>query len=785
MTLEHLTRPLSPTALKYSGLSLLLHRLQLSFKNSVELNKIIDSQLPTSRPRFQRQEIIIQGEVLELYYRDVLECIKSLFSNPEFAPYTKYTPEVHFKDIGKKVRLYHDMHTAKWWWETQAKIDAKSRGGTVIPIIISSDKTQVTVFRNKSAYPVYLTIGNIPKEIRRKPSCRAYILVRYLPTSRLLHITVKASRRRSMAHMFHACMNHILSSLKEPGKNGVILASGDGIRRRTHPIYATYVGDYPEQILVTCCTSGDCPQCEIPHLKVGEDDKTYPFRSLQKILDALSTIDRGPVAFIKACAEAGIKPIFDPFWEHLPHANPFASITPDILHQLLQGVLKHLKAWIIQAYGAAEIDARCRRLPPNHCVRIFMNGISTLSRVSGKEHGQIVKFLLALIVDIPLPNGVSSMPIVICLRSLLDFLHYAQYPVHSDATLAILDRSLKQFHANKHIFVQLGVRTKFRIPKLHFLSHYVALIRLFGTLDNFNTENTERLHIDMAKDAYRASNRKDEYPQMTLWLERKEKVMRHAKFIDLRKAGERPVEYAPSVSGVGFDEARELYGCSFFEAALCRFRAQLDDPSLQGQALERAVEGVHLQFARVSAFHRIKFVREDPFTHIVGTIDAIHAQPSRRDARRNHLIPGRFDTALIRVNDDRDVNSLRAYRVGRVRLAFSITQAKAAVFYNGVPAAKIPKHLAYIEWFSLFPARPEPNHLQYKISRSTLNGGPVASIIDLSRILSSIQLLPKFGPIAPREWTSSNVLDKCNTFFVSSFGSDDRFINGILAQGCH
>jgi hypothetical protein len=47
--------------------------------------------------------------------------------------------------------------------------------------------------------------------------------------------------------------------------------------------------------------------------------------------------------------------------------------------------------------------------------------------------------------------------------------------------------------------------------------------RLFGTTDNYNTEYTEQLHIDLAKEAYRSTNFKDELPQMTLWLERKEK----------------------------------------------------------------------------------------------------------------------------------------------------------------------------------------------------------------------------------------------------------------------
>ncbi len=36
--------------------------------------------------------------------------------------------------------------------------------------------------------------------------------------------------------------------------------------------------------------------------------------------------------------------------------------------------------------------------------------------------------------------------------------------------------------------------------------------------DNFNTEYTERLHINLAKDAFHMTNTKDKYPQMTAWL---------------------------------------------------------------------------------------------------------------------------------------------------------------------------------------------------------------------------------------------------------------------------
>lgn len=127
----------------------------------------------------------------------------------------------------------------------------------MVPIIISSDKTQLTQFRNKAAYPVYLTIGNLPKHIRRKPSRQGQVLLAYLPTTKLGHIANKASRRRCMSNLFHSCMAHILAPLEHAGKAGVDMVSGDGAVRRCFPIYATFVGDYPEQLLVTLIKNGE------------------------------------------------------------------------------------------------------------------------------------------------------------------------------------------------------------------------------------------------------------------------------------------------------------------------------------------------------------------------------------------------------------------------------------------------------------------------------------------------------------------------------------------------
>ncbi|KAI0821653.1 hypothetical protein BC628DRAFT_1491058 [Trametes gibbosa] len=510
----------------------LKEHLGLSFSSSRELNMIIDQKLGARRPPFERHEVIVAGEAFEVYYRDVLGCIKALFGDPEFAPFLLTTPERHFTDDDQTARVYFDMNTGDWWWTVQEALDRQQEGSTVIPVIISSDKTQLTMIGNKSAYPVYMTIGNLPKDIRCKPSRRGQILLAYLPTSKLEHIANKAARRRTLANLYHACLSRVLAPLETAGYEGLAVASGDGLVRRGHPIFAVHVGDYPEQLLVTGCKNGECPKCQIPRTELGRDSDTdRPLRSLQKVLDALATLDEGPREYAKMCQEAGIKPLFHPFWERLPFTNIFEAITPDLLHQLYQGVVKHLISWIQDAFGPAEIDARCASLPPNHSLRHFTNGISRLSRVTGGEHQDMCRILLGLVIGLPLHNGASPVRLVRATRALLDFLYLAQYPAHTTDTLKLLDGALQAFHANKSIFVDLGIREHFKLPKLHFLDHYRHCIELYGTTDNYDTQFSERLHIDFTKEAYRATNHKDEFSQMTTWLERREKMQQHEAYI--------------------------------------------------------------------------------------------------------------------------------------------------------------------------------------------------------------------------------------------------------------
>jgi hypothetical protein len=462
-------------------------------------------------------------------------------------------------------------------------------------------------------------------------------------------------------------MQTVLGPITSHSEAGISMMSGDGIWRRCHPIFATFIGDYPEQTLVTCTYYGQCPKCKVPAGLLGEYE-TFPPRTQRSVIDLYLSADSDMRAFYSGCHEAGVKPVYQPFWQSFPLVDIYLSITPDVLHQILQGMVKHLIAWVVSVFGSATIDARCRAMPPNHKTTLFTKGIAKLSRVTGQEHKRMCGVLLGLILDLPAPDGRDPSRIVRTVRALMDFLFIAQYQCQTRDTIRQLEHCLSVFHDNKDVFLELGVRDHFNLPKLHSLSHYASSIRLFGSTDNYNTEQSERLHIDFAKLAYRASNRKDAYFQMTKWLERREKVQLHAATIERRKQGDRQSSPAshnvmgpprvhpltakmaqkPSRRGVSFNDLATDYGALHFMDALGDFIAQVNNPGAAANTLHNHSRNTLIPFSRVPTYHYFKFTKSgDHNSNESQTADAVYARPEHKDSR-GRIIPPRFDTVVVR-----------------------------------------------------------------------------------------------------------------------------------------
>jgi hypothetical protein len=54
-----------------------------------------------------------------LYHRNPLDCIRSLLARPSLKDHLEYVPRRSWEDSERDVRIYSEIMTGDWAWETQ------------------------------------------------------------------------------------------------------------------------------------------------------------------------------------------------------------------------------------------------------------------------------------------------------------------------------------------------------------------------------------------------------------------------------------------------------------------------------------------------------------------------------------------------------------------------------------------------------------------------------------------------------------------------------------------
>ncbi|KAJ7619276.1 hypothetical protein FB45DRAFT_755446 [Roridomyces roridus] len=800
---QWLSKNVSQTATdEFLKLSMVSVKNELSFHNNRAFLQKIDA-LPTG-PGWSCEIMSVVGNVkdedgnlltedLELWMRDPVECIQQLMGNPLFKEHMVYAPERAYTSAKGTTRVLDEMWTGNWWWEIQKRLPP---GACVSGIILSSDKTKLSNFQgDKTAWPVYLTIGNISKEIRRQPSKHATVLVGYLPVSKL---TCFSDNTRSLEgyRVFHKAMAKILEPLISTGKNGVEVVCSDGWKRLVFPILAAYVADYPEQCLIACCKQNRCPVCRVSPNERGNLVASL----LRDETETLKMLEEHRLRKESAQFEAdGIHEVYEPFWKQLPHTNIFQCFTPDLLHQVYKGVFKdHLVSWCEKLIGVTELDARFKAMGVFPGLRLFRKGISTVSQWTGTEYKEMMRIFMGVMA------GAVKPQVLTVVKAVIDFIYHAELQLHTSITLAALQRALEIFHENKDILIKLKVRQHFNIPKLHNIQHYVDFIWALGSPDGYNTESPKRLHIDFAKKAYRASNKRDYTEQMTLWLQRQEAVALRRSYIgwlETERASPPPDSESPaSDSSDSEDDVSDSessipamlspavsYAVAKRPAHVALTVGHLQDkygaldivPALTAFIKSRSTKAPSILPSihdRFDVYNQLT-LRLPPNLYLSDKIHTVRIRAVPEIVRtgvRRATSPAVFDTALITVSSC--TVSLNVY-LANISTGPRPAQIRA-IFRLPRQFGNFPHPLAYVEWFTT--PRMDSSVGMYTTHRSRRHGARNAAVVSVDDIVSECHLMGKCGSSIDSAWTCHNVLESATNFYINPYISLDFFIRHTI-----
>ena len=123
------------------------------------------------------------------------------------------------------------------------------KGATLIPIILSSDKTRLTMHGgNKEAWPIYMSIGNIWAKDRNPPSNGSWVLLTYIPLAEFSDLGPRCQTLKNC--LFHQCLKIVLAPLFSTGVHGHMMTTSMGLVLNCFPRLASYLADYPKQLLI-------------------------------------------------------------------------------------------------------------------------------------------------------------------------------------------------------------------------------------------------------------------------------------------------------------------------------------------------------------------------------------------------------------------------------------------------------------------------------------------------------------------------------------------------------
>ncbi|KAG1786632.1 uncharacterized protein HD556DRAFT_1248030 [Suillus plorans] len=285
---------------------------------------------------------------IQLFWRDPVEFLESLFSNPLFYDQLDFVPHRVYTTSVRLLCVYSE-------WLTSAELqDQLSRGATVLGTVLSSDKTNITNMTGaRVAHPLLLGLVNIRMSTCTKLSSRAFLL------TALLHIPEYLYPNQWMWGMLedrlmHECLSIVLKPLMIAAEIGIMMSNPVGNVRHCFMPLALYIVNTPEACMLACVRRKTSLFTLASYLEFG-DNFHHPECTCSITLEQLDSITVNPnnlEAYFQACKEYQLNGVHSPFWKDWPLADPSVFLTPEPLHHWHKEFYDHDLQWCLIVVGA-------------------------------------------------------------------------------------------------------------------------------------------------------------------------------------------------------------------------------------------------------------------------------------------------------------------------------------------------------------------------------------------------------------------------------------------------
>ncbi|KAN0097876.1 hypothetical protein V8E55_002322 [Tylopilus felleus] len=248
-------------------------------------------------------------------------------------------------------------------WELQSQL---SNGTTLLGVILSSDKTHITMIGNRQAHPLLIFLANISSSIHNKALNNVFLLLALMPIPKFTHLK-KCLCKVLTDWLLHHVINIIIDPLKRAAQYGQMMSDPIGNSKYCFTFLVAYIADVPEACVLACICNNTSYITTAMKKQFG-DPFCHPTCTALATLSQLNAIKATTSSedfaeFFKACS-LYLNGIDSPFWGDWALTEPTILFSPEPLHHWWKFSHDHDLQWVMNLIDVAKLDYQFTLLQP-------------------------------------------------------------------------------------------------------------------------------------------------------------------------------------------------------------------------------------------------------------------------------------------------------------------------------------------------------------------------------------------------------------------------------------